>query len=217
MKLTAFKYGVTEITENMAFQNGNKKTTIPISLLFFLIEYQEKKILVDVGCDTMPGFKLFEFQKPVEVLETYGVDRGDITDVIITHSHHDHIEAIGYYENATVHIQKDEYVAATKYIPKNFDVHLIDDEFSLAENLIIKKIGGHSVGSCIVLADNYVLCGDECYSEKCLTDKICTGSSYNIEASEKFIEEFSKNKYIPLLFHDIKILKGRLGYSIIKN
>lgn len=217
MKLTAFKYGVTEITENMAFQNGNKKTTIPISLLFFLIEYQEKKILVDVGCDTMPGFELFEFQKPVEVLETYGVDRGDITDVIITHSHHDHIEAIGYYENATVHIQKDEYVAATKYIPKNFDVHLIDDEFSLAENLIIKKIGGHSVGSCIVLADKYVLCGDECYCEKCLTDKICTGSSYNIEASEKFIEEFSKNKYIPLLFHDIKILKGRLGYSIIKN
>ena len=74
----------------------------------------------------------------------------DITDVIITHSHHDHIEAIGYYE-------------------------------------------------------------------KCLTDKICTGSSYNEKESEKFIAEFSQNKYIPLLFHDSKILQGRLGYSIIKN
>ena len=58
---------------------------------------------------------------------------------------------------------------------------------------------------------------DECYYEKCLTDKICTGSSYNEKASEKFIVEFSKNKYIPLLFHDSKILQGRLGYSIIIN
>ena len=96
-------------------------------------------------------------------------------------------------------------------------VHLIDDEFSLADNLTIKKIGGHSVGSCIVLADNYVLCGDECYYEKCLTDRICTGLPYNKEASEKFIVEYSKNKYVPLLFHDSKILQGRLGYSIIKN
>ena len=94
---------------------------------------------------------------------------------------------------------------------------LLNDEFSLAENLTIKKIGGHSVGSCIVLAENYVFCGDECYYEKCLTDRICTGSSYNKEASEKFIVEFSKNKYISLLFHDIKILQGRLGYSIIRN
>ena len=106
---------------------------------------------------------------------------------------------------------------AKKYISTSFDVHLIDDEFSLAENILIRKIGGHSIGSCIVLADNYVLCGDECYYEKCLTDRICTGASHNKEASEKFIEEFSKNKYIPLLFHDIKILQGRLGYSIIKN
>lgn len=39
------------------------------------------------------------------------------------------------------------------------------------------------------------------------------GASYNEEASQKFIEEFSKNKYIPLLFHDSKILQGRLGYG----
>ena len=55
------------------------------------------------------------------------------------------------------------------------------------------------------------------YYEKCLTDKICTGSSYNEKASEKFIVEFSKDKYIPLLFHDDKILQGKLGCFIIKN
>ena len=73
MKLTAFQYGKTEITEAMAFQNGNADVKIPISLMFFLIETEDKKILADVGCDTMPGFRLFEFQKPVDVLKSYGI------------------------------------------------------------------------------------------------------------------------------------------------
>lgn len=81
---------------------------------------------------------------------------------------------------------------------------------------MIKKIGGHSIGSCIVLAENYVFCGDECYYEKCLTDKICTGASYNEEASQNFVQEFSKNKYTPLLFHDPNSMTGRIGYMRIK-
>lgn len=37
----------------MAFKDGNEKIKLPIALLFFLIEYQDKKILIDVGCDKM--------------------------------------------------------------------------------------------------------------------------------------------------------------------
>ena len=57
MRLIAFNYGTTEITGNMAFQAGDKSVKIPIALLFFLIEDGDRKILVDVGCDTMPGFE----------------------------------------------------------------------------------------------------------------------------------------------------------------
>ena len=217
MKIVALKYGESVFGENYILKGGNKDKCLPISFTIYLIQTEKKNILVDVGCDDGAGFEMSLFKKPIDVLKEYRLSPNDITDVIISHSHHDHIEAIRYYENAIIHIQKDEYVAAKRYIPTSFDVHLIDDEFSLSENVIMRKIGGHSIGSCIVLADNYVLCGDECYYEKCLTDKICTGSSYNEEASEKFIVEFSKNKYIPLLFHDSKILQGKLGYSIIKN
>ena len=45
-----------------------------------------------------------------------------------TFSHHDHIEAINYYRNAIIRIQRSEYVAAKKYIPTSFEVHLIDFE-----------------------------------------------------------------------------------------
>ena len=77
MRLIAFKYGATEITEQMAFQGGSENIKLPIALLFFLIEYENKKILIDVGCDTMPGFELIEFENPVKVLETYGVKRSE--------------------------------------------------------------------------------------------------------------------------------------------
>lgn len=217
MKIIALKYGESVFGENYIFKGGSKEVLLPITFTIYLIQTKEKNILVDAGCDDGAGFVMSLFKKPVEILMEYGVSPDDITDVIITHSHHDHVEAVRHYRNATLHIQKDEYIKAIKYIPEDFNVNLIDNEFSLSENLTVKKVAGHSAGSCIVLAENYVLCGDECYYEKCLTDKICTGSFCNEEASEKFISEYSKNKYIPLLFHDDKILKGKIGYLIIKN
>ena len=73
MKIVAFQDGTTEITERMAFRGGDKAVKLPIALLFFLIELGERKILVDVGCDTMPGFPLFTFEPPVKVLEAFGI------------------------------------------------------------------------------------------------------------------------------------------------
>ncbi len=216
MKIVALKYGESVFGENFIFKGGNKEKLLPISFTIYLIQTENKNILVDVGCDDGAGFEMSQFQKPVDVLKEYGLLPNNITDVIITHSHHDHIEAIKYYTNAVIHIQKNEYIEAKKYIPEKFNVHFFDDQFLLDENVIIKKIGGHSIGSCVVLADNYLLVGDECYYEKCLTDKICTGASYDEKLSRRFIEEFSNNKIIPLLFHDPNIMPGYIGYKIIK-
>ena len=38
MKVIAFKYGDTEITERMVFQDGNENIKVPVALLFFLIK-----------------------------------------------------------------------------------------------------------------------------------------------------------------------------------
>ena len=165
MKIVALKYGETVLEENYVFKGGSKDKKLPISFTIYLIQTGNKNILIDAGCDDGAGFKMSIFKKPVEILKEYGLLPKDITDVIITHAHHDHVEAIRYYENARIYIQRNEYDTAKKHIPESFDVRLIHDEFYLENNVIIKKIGGHSVGSCIILADNYVLCGDECYTE----------------------------------------------------
>lgn len=218
MKLTAFRYGTTEITEKMAFQDGNENIKLPISLLFFLIEDGDRKILIDVGCDTMPGFELFEFEFPVEVLETYGVKRTEITDVILTHSHHDHIDAVYNYPQANIHLQEQEMKAAREYLHGLTHISTFDEGKKILDNIEVKHIGGHSAGSSIVLVkcgeSIYVFCGDECYTKENLLERKVTGCSVCIEKSKNFIDEYSKEKYVSILFHDPDIL-SEIGFKVL--
>lgn len=64
---------------------GRKDVFLPISFVFYLIQTQNRLILVDTGCDSIDGFVMMHFCKPVEVLKRYGLDPEDITDVMITH------------------------------------------------------------------------------------------------------------------------------------
>ena len=218
VKLTALKYGETEIHGRMAFQDGDKAQKLPIALLFFLIETEDKKILVDVGCDTMPGFPLFRFQKPVEVLEACGVSRREIIHVILTHAHHDHADAARYYPQATFYLHRDALPQTEKYLPQEAQVCLLDDEYTIAEGVTFRHVGGHAVGSSIVLVESadktFVLCGDECYTKENLTLKKPTGSSRCLEASTAFVEEYSKDVYIPILFHDPDLV-AEIGCKVL--
>lgn len=206
LKITVIKYGETDIHEKMAFQDGNPEIKIPIDLLFFLIETKDKKILVDAGCDTMPGFTLKKFKKPVDVLESSGVLRDKITDVLVTHAHHDHIDGVRYYKNARVILHKDEMVRAEKYLSENTKIVTFEDEYKITDDIKIKHIGGHSAGSSIVLVDTdaekLVLCGDECYLRENLVKQMPTGSSVNVKKSTDFVNEYRKKCYRTILFHE---------------
>ena len=117
MQIIPIEYGKSVLSENMIFINGNENNFRDIVFKVYLIKTDEKLILVDAGCETMPGFVMRDFLGTVRALENIGVSPEEITDVIITHSHHDHIECVKYFENAVIHIQKDEYEIGKKYIP----------------------------------------------------------------------------------------------------
>ncbi len=220
MKITVLKYGESVFNENYIFRGGRENVLLPITFTFYLIETNEKRILVDVGCDDGAGFDMSLFKKPVQVLADYDLKPFDITDVVITHAHHDHIASVSAYKNATIHIQETEYLDDGKeYIPETYRVHTFESEFQLTDKIVARKIGGHRNGSSIVIcyADDkkYVLCGDECYVKACFDKQIPTGSSYHPEISEHFIKEYSETDCVPLLFHDPNILKGKIGYEVI--
>ena len=91
MEIFSFKYGESVLPENMIFIRGDKNKTRKIVFNVFLVKTEDKLILVDAGCVTMPGFEMKNFTGSVKALENKGIHPGDITDVIVTHAHHDHI------------------------------------------------------------------------------------------------------------------------------
>lgn len=206
VEIIPVEYGKSVLPESMIFQNGSDKKTRPIVFKIYLIKTKQKMILVDAGCVTMPGFDMTDYIGPIKALENIGVMPNDITDVIITHAHHDHIECANYFKDANIYIQEDEYTNGKDYLKDNTKIKIFQDIVSICDNVKAVKIGGHSKGSCIVKIDaadkTVVISGDECYLRECLQKQIPTESTCCLEKSVGFIKEYASDKYDVLLCHD---------------
>ena len=199
-------YGKSVLPESMIFQNGAGNKFRPIVFRVYLIRTENRLILVDAGCETMPDFDMRDFIGPVKALNNIGISPEEITDLIITHAHHDHIECAKYFKNAVTYIQKDEYEAGKGYLAENLNIRTFDEEMLICYGIKAVKIGGHSKGSSIVeITDadkKYVIAGDECYMRDCLTRQIPTGMAYDREKSLAFIQKYGKGGYKVFLCHD---------------
>lgn len=217
LSLFAVKYGETELKRRHAFADAaGDDRKVPISLTVYLIEAGERLILVDAGCDTMPGYPLFLHVSPAEALRRMGIAPERVTDLVLTHAHHDHVEAARHFKNATVYIQENEYekARAKGFLDSAVRVVTFTEEL-LVGPLRLLRWGGHSVGSTLAFLTyegrEYVMCGDECYVRECLLERRPTGASKNPLQSRAFVEKFSDPKYTVLLAHDAAILPGHLG------
>lgn len=214
MNIHAINFARSRLPESMVLQDGDTDRSVEISFLLYVIESDHQRILIDAGCDTLPGFEMQQFVSPGKALADYGIDPGTITDVIITHAHHDHIDGLRHFPQATLHIQAKEFQKGQKYIPDTAILHIFSEKARLGENIEIIKIGGHTPGSSIVRVEagpfTYVFAGDECYLPLCLERNIPTGTSHNPIASAEFIEEYRKPGYRVLLTHDTNIQTGKI-------
>lgn len=205
-EIIPINYGKSVLPENMIFQNGAEDKVRPIVFTVYLIKTENRLILADAGCETMPGFVMTDFIGPVKALNNIGISPEEITDLIITHAHHDHIECAKYFKNAVIYIQKDEYEAGKGYLSENLDIRTFDEEMLICDGIKSVKIGGHSKGSSIVEitdSDNkYIIAGDECYVRECLTKQIPTGVAYDLQKSLAFIQKYGRGEYTVLLCHD---------------
>ncbi len=206
-EIIRIQYAESTLPESSILSGGEKGKKVPIIFSIFLVCTDQKKVLIDAGCETMPGFEMKNFKTPMIALKEKGVDIADITDVIITHAHHDHIECVKYFKNAVVHIQEEEYSIGREYLSENPFVRTFLDEAVIDDCLKIVKIGGHSRGSSVVECKKddkiYVLCGDECYSFYNIRNKIATATSCSPTNSRAFIEKYAQDPYKCLLCHDL--------------
>jgi glyoxylase-like metal-dependent hydrolase (beta-lactamase superfamily II) len=92
---------------------GPKTDSVNIDFMVWLIRGAGKNILVDAGFlkDIPEGkdFEVVHYTRPDSALAKVALKPEDITDIILTHPHWDHIDGIGLFPNAHIWIQKDDY------------------------------------------------------------------------------------------------------------
>jgi glyoxylase-like metal-dependent hydrolase (beta-lactamase superfamily II) len=91
---------------------GPKDTKVDIAMIVWLIRGGGHTILFDSGFhrDTyLKEFPMKDFLRPDEAVKLAGVQPEDVTDIVISHAHWDHMGGIDLFPKAQVWIQKEEY------------------------------------------------------------------------------------------------------------
>jgi N-acyl homoserine lactone hydrolase len=169
----------TNVNYSFLVKSATVERKITCPSLSFLIRAKEsrpeKLIIVDTGPSHRspsipPNEKLRVHARQAyrKVFGQLSIGFKDITDVILTHLHWDHIENIGLFPRARLHLQREELqeciapVGPNYYdlkdtinlISKHFHrLNFLDGDAMIAEGLEVWKVGGHTRGSQIVRVD----------------------------------------------------------------
>lgn len=90
------------------------KDSINIDFMTWLIKGSNgKNILLDAGflndIEDAKDFAVVNYVRPDSMLLKLGLKAGDITDIILSHPHWDHIDGLNLFPNAHVWIQKEDF------------------------------------------------------------------------------------------------------------
>jgi len=83
-----------------------------IAMVVWLMRGGGRTILFDAGFHRerwLQQFDVADFIPPDSAVRLAGVRAADVTDIIISHAHWDHMGGIDLFPNAVIHIQKDEF------------------------------------------------------------------------------------------------------------
>jgi glyoxylase-like metal-dependent hydrolase (beta-lactamase superfamily II) len=85
---------------------------IDIAMVIWVVRGEERTVLFDTGFHRSAWFERFDvadYLRPDSALLRAGVDPAEVTDVIVSHAHWDHMGGIDLFPSATIHIQRAEY------------------------------------------------------------------------------------------------------------
>lgn len=191
MKLTVIKaghfaldggamFGVVPKVLWQRFIQADDKNRIPMSMNTLLIETENRKILVDAGIGTKnttmyEKHYAFAGDELSENLKAQSIAAEEITDVIITHMHFDHIGGLTYqdddnnlklrFPNAIHHVNERQWRWAwspsprdsASYLPENFaplkgsdKLNLLDGPGELYDHIAVVNAEGHTPGQQLV-------------------------------------------------------------------
>jgi glyoxylase-like metal-dependent hydrolase (beta-lactamase superfamily II) len=91
---------------------ADESRKLDIAMLVWVVRGGGRVVLFDSGFyrkQFLDQWKPRGFVKPSEAVAKLGIAAEDVTDVIISHAHWDHVDGADLFPKATIRIQKDEY------------------------------------------------------------------------------------------------------------
>ena len=114
-EIYALKYfGLHSVPVSELAMGAPKKDTMNMFFMYWLIRGNNgKNILVDAGflkdLDIFKQLNTTFYIRPDSVLQELNIKPEEITDIILTHPHWDHIDGVSLFPQAHVWIQKEDY------------------------------------------------------------------------------------------------------------
>ncbi len=108
----AVRYAAIHGFEKGFFIEGGGTQKIDIPLVFWVLQNDDRAILVDAGYyreNWTEQWNVQEFVSPDTAIELVGLTKSDITDVIITHPHWDHMQGALLFRDATLWMQQRDF------------------------------------------------------------------------------------------------------------
>ena len=114
-QIYALKYfGIHSVPVSELALGAPKKDTMNMYFMYWLVKGNNgKNILVDAGflndLDIFKELKTTFYIRPDSVLLELNIKSNEITDIILTHPHWDHVDGISLFPKAHIWIQKEDY------------------------------------------------------------------------------------------------------------
>ena len=93
-----------------------KDEVIDIAMVIWLVRTGDRAVLFDTGFHRERWFKEFtikDYLRPDEAVNLAGVPADQVTDIVVSHAHWDHLGGVDLFPKARVWIQKQEYAYYT--------------------------------------------------------------------------------------------------------
>lgn len=156
-------------SENFIFHDDHDHSVMPLDFYFWVVKGKHRTFLVDTGfnAETAARRKRVLIEEPATLLRQVGVEPDDVTDVVVTHMHYDHVGNLAAFPCATFHIQDAEMAFCTgrcmchDAFKRPFELSDVltatrllfsgrlkfhDGDSALAEGLTLHHLGGHTRG-----------------------------------------------------------------------
>lgn len=95
---------------------ADRSRRLDIPVMVWVIRGAGRVVLLDAGFYRdrfVQQWKVKDFVKPSEAIASIGLKPEDVTDIIISHMHWDHVDGVDLFPKARVWIQRDEYTYYT--------------------------------------------------------------------------------------------------------